>query len=231
MTGKKYAVIGIGQFGKAIARAISAKGSEVMVIDSNQNVIDNFGEEVAYAVALDATDRRALEGQNIQDFDAVVVAIGKDFEQRLLCSSVLLDLKVKRIITRANGEAQRIILQKMGIAEVLSPEEEFGVIVATRMLNPQLSNYLELPDGYKVVELKSPHKCIGKTFGEIDLRDRYKLSLIAIKEEQTLSEDGKEITEQHMLKVPDSKQTLQKSDQLVIFGKSKDIDYFSDINS
>jgi len=230
MNGKKYAVIGIGQFGKAIARAISCKGFEVMVIDSNQAVIDSFSEEVAYAVALDATDRRALEGQGIQDYDAVAVAIGKDFEKRLLCASVLLDLNVKRIITRANGEAQSIILQKMGITEVLSPEEEYGVIVATRMLNPHFSNYLQLPDGYKVVELKSPQKCIGKTFGELDLRDRYKLSLIAIKEEQTINTGGKEITEHHMLKVPDSKQTLQKSDQLLIFGKDEDIERFIEIN-
>jgi len=119
MAGNKYAVIGIGQFGKAIAKAISAKGYEVMAIDSDREIIDSIGDDVAYAVALDATDKHALHGQGIEEFDAVVVAIGSDFEQRLLCASVLLDLNVKCIITRANGEAQRIILEKMGITEVL----------------------------------------------------------------------------------------------------------------
>ncbi|MFZ4548276.1 MAG: potassium channel family protein, partial [Bacteroidales bacterium] len=145
MTSNKYAVIGIGQFGKAIAKAISAKGYEVMAIDSNHDIIDSIGDDVAYAVSLDATDKRALQGQGIEDFDAVVVAIGSDFEKRLLCASILLDLKVKRIITRANGEAQRIILEKMGITEILSPEEEVGIIVAERMLNPNIMSYLQLP--------------------------------------------------------------------------------------
>lgn len=231
MASNKYAVIGIGQFGKAIAKAISAKGYEVMAIDNDPEIIDEIGDDVAYAVALDATDKRALLGQSIQDYDAVVVAIGSDFEKRLLCASILLDLNVKRIITRANGEAQRIILEKMGITEILSPEEEVGIIVAERMLNPSIVSYLQLPDNHKVVELMSPKNCINKTFGEIDLRDKYKLSLITVKEELRSMVEGKEVVEHHIIGVPDSKQTLQASDRLVIFGHSRDIDRFLQINS
>ena len=231
MAANKYAVIGIGQFGKAIAKAISAKGYEVMAIDNDPEIVDSIGDDVAYAVALDATDKRALQGQGIEEFDAVVVAIGSDFEQRLLCSSILLDLNVKRIITRANGEAQRIILEKMGITEVLSPEEEVGIIVAERMLNPNIVSYLQLPDNHRVVELLSPKNCINKTFGEIDLRDKYKLSLITVKEELRVLKDGKEIIEHHIIGVPDSKQSLQSSDRLVIFGHVHDIDRFLEINT
>lgn len=231
MNGNKYAVIGIGQFGRAIAKAISAKGYEVMAIDSNHEIIDSISDDVAYAVALDATDKRALQGQGIEEFDAVVVAIGSDFEKRLLCASILLDLHIKRIITRANGEAQRIILEKMGITEVLSPEEEVGVIVAERMLNPSIVSYLQLPDNHRVVELLSPKNCINKTFGEINLRDKYKLSLITVKEELINIVDGKEVVEHHIIGVPDSKQTLQATDRLVIFGHAKDIDRFLEINS
>jgi len=142
-----------------------------------------------------------------------------------------LDLKVKRIITRANGEAQRIILEKMGITEVLSPEEEVGIIVAERMLNPSIVSYLQLPDNHRVVELISPKNCINKTFGEIDLRDKYKLSLITVKEELRVIKDGKEIIEHHIIGVPDSKQSLQASDRLVIFGHVNDIDRFLEINT
>ena len=88
MAGNKYAVIGIGQFGKAIAKAISAKGYEVMAIDSDPEIIDSIGDDVAYAVALDATDKRALQGQSIEEFDAVVVAIGSDFEQLVVLERV-----------------------------------------------------------------------------------------------------------------------------------------------
>jgi trk system potassium uptake protein len=230
MPSNKYAVIGIGQFGKAIARALSNKGYEVMAIDNDEGIIDSIGDDVAYAVALDATDKRALQSQNIEEFDAVVVAIGSDFEQRLLCTSILLDLNIKRIITRANGEAQRIILEKMGIREILSPEEEVGILVAERMLNPSIVSYLQLPDDHRIAEIYSPVNCVNKTFGEIDLRDKYKLSLITVKKEIKTFKDGKEITEHHISGVPDSKQVLEPSDRLVIFGSNKDIDRFLEIN-
>jgi trk system potassium uptake protein TrkA len=119
----------------------------------------------------------------------------------------------------------------MGITEVLSPEEEVGIIVAERMLNPSIVSYLQLPDNHRVVELISPKNCINKTFGEIDLRDKYKLSLITVKEELRVIKDGKEIIEHHIIGVPDSKQSLQASDRLVIFGHVNDIDRFLEINT
>ena len=231
MASNKYAVIGIGLFGKAIARALSNKGYEVMAIDSDPEIIDSIGDDVAYAVALDATDKRALLSQNIDEFDAVVVAIGSDFEQRLLCASILLDLNVKRVITRANGEAQRLILEKMGIREILSPEEEVGILVAERMLNPSIVSYLQLPDDHRIAEIYSPINCINKTFGEIDLRDKYKLSLITIKKEIKTIVDGKPVIEHHISGVPDYRQVLEATDRLVIFGSNRDIDRFLEINT
>lgn len=85
MIKNKFAVIGIGQFGRAIAKQLSKEGAEVMAIDSNEAVIESISDKVVYAVTMDATDKKALLAQNITDFDAVVVAIGQNFEQRLLC--------------------------------------------------------------------------------------------------------------------------------------------------
>lgn len=231
MASHKYAVIGIGLFGRAIARALSNKGYEVMAIDSDTEIIDSIGDDVAYAVVLDATDKRALLSQNIDEFDAVVVAIGSDFEQRLLCASILLDLNVKRVITRANGEAQRLILEKMGIKEILSPEEEVGILVAERMLNPSIVSYLQLPDDHRIAEIYSPVNCINKTFGEIDLRDKYKLSLITIKKEIKTIIDGRPVIEHHITGVPDYRQVLEATDRLLIFGSNRDIDRFLEINA
>jgi len=231
MPAHKFAVIGIGQFGRAIAKVLSSRGAEVLAIDSDLDIISGFSDEVACAVALDATDKKALLSQNIEEFDAVVVAIGSDFEQRLLCSSLLLDLKVKRVITRANGENQRIILEKMGVKEILSPEEEVGIIVAERLLNPSIVSYLQLPDDHRIVEVISPKKCVNRTFGDIDLRDRYKLSLVTVKKEIIFIKDGREVSEHHIAGVPDSKQVLESTDRLVIFGRNRDIERFIEINS
>ena len=132
MSNEKFAIIGAGHFGSAIATALSEKGAEVLVIDSDINVVQDISEDVAYSVCIDATNKRALLGENIQEFDAVIVTIGNDFVKRLLCAANLLDLNVKRIICRSMGESQRIILGKMGITEFLSPEDEIGKLFAER---------------------------------------------------------------------------------------------------
>ena len=91
MRTEKFAVIGIGQFGKSIALNLTQKGAEVMAIDMNYDRIENISDEVAYAVTLNATDRKALLSQDITRFDAVIVSINP-LEQRLLCVALLLDL-------------------------------------------------------------------------------------------------------------------------------------------
>ncbi|HRR04703.1 MAG TPA: TrkA family potassium uptake protein, partial [Bacteroidales bacterium] len=178
---EKFAIIGAGHFGSAIAIALSQKGREVLVIDSDISVIQDISDDVAYAVCIDATNKKALISENIQDFDAVIVAIGNDFIQRLLCAANLLDLNVKRIICRTMGKNQRIILEKMGITEFLSPEDEIGTLFAERLLNPSMISYLQLPDEYKIAEILAPIKLVGTTLGEISFRDNYKLSLITIR--------------------------------------------------
>jgi trk system potassium uptake protein TrkA len=230
MKSKKYAVIGIGQFGRAIAKALSQKGAEVMAIDTDPEIIEEISEHVALAVVLDATDKKALISQDITDFDAVVVAIGQDFEQVLLCSVTLQDLGVKRIISRANGRNQRYILEKIGIKEILSPEYEVGVIVAERLRNPSIVSYLQFPDDYRIAEIKSPAGISGRTLEELNLRDKYRLSLITIKQEIEIKIKDESVIEQHIEGVPNSKTTLQPTDTLVVFGKNHDIERFININ-
>ena len=144
MSAEKFAVIGIGNFGRAIALSLSRKGAEVMVIDTNYERIDQISDEVSYAVTLDATDKRALLSQDILIFDVVIIAIGSNFEQRLLCAAVLMDLGIKRIVCRALGHNQRMILEKMGITEILSPEDEAGKTLARRLLNPNMISYYNI---------------------------------------------------------------------------------------
>ena len=116
MKNERFAVIGAGHFGSAIARGLSNKGAEVLVIDSTLSVIQEISDDVAYAVCTDATNKRALEAENIVDFDTVIIAIGNDFEARLLCAANLLDLKTKKIVCRTLGENQKLILQKLNIS-------------------------------------------------------------------------------------------------------------------
>jgi trk system potassium uptake protein TrkA len=226
---QRFAVIGAGHFGSAIALALSQRGAEVLVIDNNINLIQDLSDDVAYAVSVDATNKKALIGENIQEFDAVIVAIGNDFVARLLVIANLLDLNVKRIICRTMGDNQRLILEKMGITEFLSPEVEVGTILAERLLSPNMLSYLQLPDEYKIAEILTPKRLIGMTLGDINFRDNHHLSLVTIQRAfDDLSERNQK--EEHIIGVPDTSTQIEENDVFVIFGKSDDLDYFIKVN-
>lgn len=227
----KFGVIGLGRFGTTIARTLSQRGAEVMVFDSDPDKIDSLRDEVAYAVQLDATDIKALRAQNIDELDAVVVAIGHDFEALLLTTVTLVELKVKRIIARASTEQQRRILEKLGIKEILSPEDEVGISVAGRLLNPDLVSFFQLPDNYQIVELKTPNGIADKTVIEIGLRNRYNLNLITLRRAyEVMTPDGEAATEYHILGVPRADTILYSTDYIILLGKHADIEKFVQIN-
>ena len=227
---EKFAVIGIGQFGKSIALNLSQKGAEVMAIDMNYDKIENISDEVSYAVTLNATDRKALLSQDITNFDAVIISIGNPLEQRLLCAALLLDLGVKHIVCRATGRNERFILEKMGITDIISPEQEVGISVARRLMNPSVVSYLDLADDYSVMEIVAPKHICGLTYAKINFRDKYKLSLITIKRDYS-DEPTSKSNNQHVLGVPDTKTIILSKDTLVLFGKNKDIEKFVEINN
>jgi len=230
LTNNKFAVIGIGRFGAAVARTLAERGAEVMALDASEEKIDEIKEFVAYSVSMDATDIKALMAQNIQDVDAVVVSIGENFEAMVLCCVLLMELKVKRIIARASGKHQRLILEKIGIKEILSPEDEFGIAVAEKLLNPSIISYLQLPDDYEIVEVKTPAGIANRTLEDIELRNKYRLNLITLKREFEVNKDGVVGIEQHILGVPNSSTILYETDTIVVFGRGNDIERFIDIN-
>ena len=122
MAKSRFAVFGIGRYGTQIALSLAKRGAEVFTFDSKAERAEKIKDDVALAVTLDATDKKALEGQNVRDMDAAVVAIGENFEATVLTTLNLLDLGVPRIIVRANDRNQHRILSSLGVKEILSPE-------------------------------------------------------------------------------------------------------------
>jgi trk system potassium uptake protein TrkA len=231
MRGTKFSVIGMGKYGKAIAQILSDRGAEVIAIDNREDLIEEVEDFVALAVTMDATDGKALEAQNIHECDAVVVAIGSNFEALLLCCFQLKELGVKRIIARSNDENQKKILLRMGIEEILEPEKEIGVFVAEQLINPNIVSFLQLPDDYEVAEIKPPIDIAERSVEDIGLRNKYRLNLITIK--RCFEEDKGNSIEvvQHILGVPSADTIIKQTDTLIVFGTSRDIQRFIEINS
>lgn len=226
----RFAVIGLGQFGESIARTLSDSGAEVLAIDIDLDKVEAIKDDVAYAVALDSTDVKALKAQNIQDMDAVVVAIGENFEGLLLTTVLLLELEVERIIARAANAQQRMILEKMGVEEILSPEETVGKTVAEMLLHPNMKSFLPLPDDYEIVEINTPSRVVDQTISEIGLREKYNLNLITVKRLYDEKVEGQLQQVEHIIGVPRADTFLKETDIMILLGKSKDVNKFIEVN-
>lgn len=223
----RFAVFGIGRYGTQIALALASKGAEVFTYDNDPLRTESIKDDVALAVTLDSTDIRTLQAQKVQDMDAAVVAIGENFEATVLTALNLLDLKVPRVIVRANGNHQMRILRSLGIEEILSPESEVANVISERLIHPNIGGFLRLPDDYEIAEIHAPVHCIGRTLGSIDLTNRYDLRLITIRRQFPEEAGG---AAEHVIGVPKADMVLTETDVLVVFGSLNAVERFLEIN-
>lgn len=234
----RFAVIGMGRFGSAIAQKLAEKGAEVIAMDSDRERVEQMRDKVTYAVALDSTDKEALISQGIKDMDAVVVSIGENFQNVLLTTFTLQEIGVKRVIVRANGDTQTKILEKMGVKEILSPEQEVSNAVAENLINPHVLMSVRLPDDYQIIEVKAPPGIAGRSLAEIGLREKYKINLVTLLRWDGTADAATEFIGEnashmnhHIFGVPSGDTMIESSDILLLFGTSKNIQKFIEINS
>ena len=230
MNYSKFAVIGVGRYGSTIARRLAEKGAQVFAFDPNEEKIESIKDEVSFAVTMDATDMRALKAQNLDEMDAAVVAIGENFEATVLTCVHLLDIGVKRVIARASGDHQRLILEKIGVTEILTPENEVAYVVREKLLNPNIVSFLQLPDDHEIAEIRAPKGCVGRSIDDVGFRNKYEMTLITIKREYEIVKNGEDCTEQHIIGVPKSDMVINNKDTLVVFGAAKSVERFIEIN-
>jgi trk system potassium uptake protein len=182
-------------------------------------------------VEIDATDKKVLRSQKIHEMDAAIVAIGENFEATVLASLNLLDFNLPRVIARASGDNQHRILQKIGVKDILLPENEVASNMSERLMNPSITGFLQLPDGFEVAEIRTPALVANRTIEDVGLRDKYSLTLITLKRSYEVEKDGLMINEEHIIGVPKSDQVIYETDTLVVFGMRKDIQKFIEINN
>ncbi len=227
----KFAVIGLGMIGTGIARSLAKRGAEVIAIDADHEKVEYIKDEVALAVALNSTDKKALQAQNLEETDAVVVAMGHDFEDALLTAFLLKEMGCKRIIARVSSKHQKTIFNQVGIDETFAPDEEVGKTVAERLIHPDIEAFLPLPDDHEIIEVRSPKRIVNKTVQECNMREKYSLNLVTIKrtfEEET--DGGEKVSVEHLIGVPRSDTRFNESDILILLGKTKDVDRFIEVN-
>lgn len=226
----KFAVIGVGKYGSNIARRLAEKGAQVFAFDNNEEKIENIKDDVTFAVTLNSTDFKVLSSQKLEEMDAAVVAIGENFEATVLTAVHLMDLGVKRIIARANGADQRLILEKIGVKEILTPEDEVAFVIREKLLNPSILSFLQLSEEYEIAEIKPPKGVLNRTIQDIDFRNKYQLTLVTMRREYDIKKKGQYEVEQHVIGVPKGDTVIESRDTLVVFGTAKHVQRFIDVN-
>jgi trk system potassium uptake protein TrkA len=135
------------------------------------------------------------------------------------------------VIVRASGEHQIRILESLGVIEILTPESEVASIVAEKLINPNITAFLQLPDDYEIAEIKAPLGITNRSLDDIDLRNKYSLTLITIKRQyEVKGDDDSTIVEEHIIGVPKSETVVYETDTLVVFGTLKHVNRFIEIN-
>jgi trk system potassium uptake protein TrkA len=207
----RCAILGLGQFGRTLAVALSKAGFEVIAVDNDRAAVEAVRDTVALAVRMDSTDEDALKAQGVDRADVAIVCMGTNFEANTLTTLLLKQLKVPHLIARATTPERGRILSLIGADEVVSPEEETALAVARRLVQPNILDYIALGPSHSVVEIKAPRVFWGKSLAALDVRKRYQVHILAIKR-------GGEA-----LPFPAPEDLIQEGDTLVAAGASRDL--------
>lgn len=222
---KKFAVIGLGHFGSHLAIGLAEQGAEVLAIDDDIERLEEIKDQVTHTVRLDSTEEKALRSQGIQDFDAVIVGMGDDFEATLLTVAALQRLEVKRIIVRATTETHERILNHLGITEIILPAVEAAERLANTLLFEKVVDSFELSSEYTIVEVQAPERFVGKTVQQLLLEQELGVSLVTIKRREKkkalLGFRTRDV--ETILGVPMPSTVIEQGDLLVVFGNKKAI--------
>ena len=178
---KSYVVIGLGRFGTELATRLYACGEEVMAIDTNGQLVDKIADRVTRAVAADARDIDVLEKLGVENFDRAVVALGSDLASASLITMNLKSLNVPFILCKAHDDTYRAILEKLGADRVIIPEREVADKLALGLTHAGIMEYIELSQDFGVVEMEPIPEWVCKTIREMELRTRYGLNVIAVR--------------------------------------------------
>ena len=179
---KNILLIGLGRFGRHIALQLNRLGHEVMAVDSNEERVNKILPIVTNAQIGDSTNTEFLKSLGIGNFDVCIVTIGGNFQNSLETTSLLKELGAKLVVSRAERDVQEKFLLRNGADEVIYPEKQVANWAAIRYTADHIRDYIEVDEAHAIFEVEVPKGWIGKTVGELDIRRKYSINIMATKE-------------------------------------------------
>ena len=184
---KNILLIGLGRFGKHIAMQLNEMGHEIMAVDINEERVNRILPFVTNAQIGDSTDASFLESLGIGNFDICFVTIGGSFQNSLETTSLLKELGANLVISRAERDVQEKFLLRNGADRVVYPEKQVAKWASIRYADDHILDYLEVDASHAIFEVAIPDEWIGRSVGELDIRRRYNINILAVKKEREVS--------------------------------------------
>lgn len=208
---KSVIVIGIGKFGAHLAEKMQALGHDVLIFDRNQSSIERLATRFADAQVGDFTNEDVLRELDIPSYDAVCITIGDDFESSMVTTMLLKRLGARYVVVRARSETECDLLRKVGADEIVYADGDATDKLAMRLGGNNIYDYIQLTDGYAIFEVPVLRAWEGKSIAELDIRRRYKINIVAIKNNNMLDPTP----------MPDYR--FRQGDHILVIGKSRDV--------
>jgi len=208
---KSILVIGMGRFGKHIARKMTELNNDVMIIDINEAIIEELAPNFTDAQIGDCTNEVVLKSLGVRNFDICIVAIGSNFQSSLEITSLLKELGAKYVVSKASRDIQAKFLLKNGADEVVYLEREMAEKLAIRFSARNVFEFIELTHEYAIFEIPISESWLGKSIASIDIRRKHHITILAIKNKETIN------------LMPNSDYIFTSGDHVVVIGKPEDI--------
>ncbi len=208
---KQFLVIGLGRFGVSVAGTLTEAGHSVVGIDQSEDRVQRISEDITDVIKCDATDADILESIGIPDYEAVIVCIGEKYIQNSILVTLLLKEKgAKKIIAKAGTKTQGRVLSKVGADIIVYPEKDMGERVARSLVSSNIIDFLRVSTDVSIIEIPVPETIVGKNLIELNLRHRYGVTIISIKNSKN-----------EIMSPPDVNYKFQKDDVLTLIGGDK----------
>ncbi|HLR10893.1 MAG TPA: TrkA family potassium uptake protein [Sporosarcina sp.] len=211
---KEYVVIGLGRFGGSIVSELMELEVDVMAVDINPTIVDEYADIATQAVVADTTDEAVLKSLGIHTVEHVIVAIGENIQASILTTLILKELGVPYLTVKAQNDHHEKVLRKVGADKIVRPERDMGVRVANNVVSNNILDYLELSEEHSIAELHVSGKIVGHSLIELDVRAKYGVNIVAIRRKNDI------------LVSPQANEELQFGDILIIIGSDDDIHQF-----
>lgn len=210
---KRFVVIGLGNFGSAVAESLYKAGHDVTTVDVREDVVDRMAQRTSRAAVGDGRNIDVLRKIGADEADAGVVSTGDDLTASILTVLALRDLEVPEIYVKVISPDHARVMEKMGVTETIFPERESGIRLATRLSSSGILNFIQIAAGVGIQEMAVPESWIGSSLRALELPKQYRISVVALHD----------VLRDEIVPVPDPDAPLKDSDTLLVLGRDSDL--------